>query len=268
MAAPCQAAAVEFGQKFRLLQNSVAECDGLFERRRRDVPDGGAGDHPMPHAADRVVEQHAHEAMIEPDRPASRRGDPGQGDPRQFEPALDPAPLILSLTLAAHDQARLDRLRNAHFPPERNFLAAHVTLFHHLPGPEHEATVATLSAECASLARFPVRVARLQSLGRGVALALESEPLTRLRARLGRRWADWLTAQDRQGFRPHVTIQNKVEPSAAKALLAELSAGFAPWTVEATGLSLWRYRGGPWEEAGSFPFAQDQLAGEPADGAG
>ncbi len=233
------------------------------------MPDGGAGDHMMPHPADRVVEQHAHEAVIEPDRPAAPGGDCGQGDPRELQPPPDPAPLILSLTIDAQDQARLDRLRDAHFPPERNFLAAHVTLFHHLPGPEHETIIAALASECADTTRFAVRVARVQSLGRGVALALEAEPLIQLRAGLARRWADWLTPQDRQGYRPHVTIQNKVEPAVAKRLLAELSAGFAPWTVAATGLSLWRYRGGPWEPAGSFDFsaASDQLVGEPADGA-
>ena len=56
-------------------------------------------------------------------------------------------------------------MRDAHFPPERNFLAAHVTLFHHLPGPEHAAIAAALAAVCAEWTPFPVRVARLQSLG-------------------------------------------------------------------------------------------------------
>ena len=178
----------------------------------------------------------------------------GKGAPGQRQPAVDAAPLILSLALAAEDQVRLDRLRDAHFPPERNFLAAHVTLFHHLPGSDHEEIAATLGETCAGLVPFPVRVARLLSLGRGVALALESDALLQLRAGLTRKWADRLTAQDRQGYRPHVTIQNKVDPPVAKALLAELSAGFAPWAVGAVGLSLWRYRGGPWEAAGSFRF--------------
>lgn len=220
----------------------------------------------MPNPADRIVEQHPHEAMVEPDRPVVSSSHGGQRDARQFQPALDPAPLILSLTLAAQDQARLNRLRDAHFPPERNFLAAHITLFHHLPGPEYDAIAARLTAAFATVTPFPVRVARLQSLGRGVALALDSDALIRLRAGLARTWADWLTAQDRQGYRPHVTIQNKVDPKVAKTLFAELSAGFAPRTIAATGLSLWRYRGGPWEAAGSFPFS-DQLVGEPADGA-
>lgn len=232
----------------------VAEGDGAVEQVGDDVADGRAGNDMMPHATDGIVEQHAHETVIEADGPAMDGSGGGQGNAGQFQPARDPAPLILSLTLAAEDQARLDRLREAHFPPERNFLAAHVTLFHHLPGAEHDAIAAGVAETCATVTAFPVRVARLQSLGRGVALGLDSGELLRLRAGLARRWAAWLTAQDRQGYRPHVTIQNKVDPAVARALLAKLSAGFAPWSAEATGLSLWWYRGGPWESAGGSPF--------------
>lgn len=181
-------------------------------------------------------------------------GDPRQPHPRQLQPAPDPAPLILSLALAPEGQARLDRLRAAHFPPQRNFLAAHVTMFHHLAGADLDAIDADLAATAAETAAFTVRVARLQSLGRGVALALEADPLLRLRAALARKWAGRLTAQDSQGYRPHVTIQNKVDPAAAKALLQELSKGFSPWEIAATGLSLWHYRGGPWEPAGAYAF--------------
>ena len=46
----------------------------------------------------------------------------------------DPAPLILTLKLDQASFTRLDALRQAHFPPERNWLSAHLTLFHHLPG--------------------------------------------------------------------------------------------------------------------------------------
>lgn len=45
----------------------------------------------------------------------------------------DDAPLILSLALDDEAQGRLDRLREAHFPPARNYLRAHLALFHHLP---------------------------------------------------------------------------------------------------------------------------------------
>lgn len=51
-----------------------------------------------------------------------------------------PQPLVLTLKL---DQTTFDlfnELRQQHFPPERNFLPAHVTLFHALPG-EHELNI-------------------------------------------------------------------------------------------------------------------------------
>ena len=49
-------------------------------------------------------------------------------------PAPAPAPLILTLALDADSQAHFDALRKQHFPPAINYLAAHLTLFHHLPG--------------------------------------------------------------------------------------------------------------------------------------
>jgi hypothetical protein len=92
-------------------------------------------------------------------------------------------------------------------------------------------------------------------LGRGVAFRLEAPEVAGLRARLAREWDGWLVPQDRQPWRPHVTVQNKVTPEVARETLQRLSAGFAPWEARAEGLLLWRYRGGPWEAAGEFPFA-------------
>ena len=43
-------------------------------------------------------------------------------------------PLVVTLLLEPSAQERFDRVRAAHFPAERNHLAAHVTLFHALPG--------------------------------------------------------------------------------------------------------------------------------------
>jgi hypothetical protein len=51
-----------------------------------------------------------------------------------------------------------------------------------------------------------------------------------------------------------VTVQNKVSPEEARATLATLQARFTAWEVRGEGLLLWHYRGGPWEEAGRFPF--------------
>ena len=155
-------------------------------------------------------------------------------------------PLVVTALLDEVAQARLDALRQAHFPPERNHLAAHVTLFHALPfDPSDDLTELALSADAV--------VSGVRSLGRGVALDLCCPPLVAVHRELQRRWSGRLTRQDEQGLRPHVTVQNKVDPAVARALHAELSAGFVPWTARVTGLGLWRYLGGPWEPVATFP---------------
>ena len=47
--------------------------------------------------------------------------------------SVDAAPIIVSALFGDADLAWLDALRRAHFPPARNQLPAHLTLFHHLP---------------------------------------------------------------------------------------------------------------------------------------
>ncbi len=254
MPAPTQAAAIELGQQRRLEPHGLAQRDRGFKRLRRDVAEGGALDELVPDPTKDVVEQHPHEAMIEANGPEFGGGHAGQDDPRQLEPPLDPAPLILTLALAPADQARFDRLREAYFPPERNVVGAHVTLFHQLPGLEAASAAAEIGALCRVRAPFAVAVTGLRSLGRGVAFTLASPKLTALRGVLAEKWASRLTRQDRQAFRPHVTVQNKVAPEQAAALLRRLAAGFEPFAIEAQGLALWRYRGGPWDAAGAFPF--------------
>lgn len=94
-------------------------------------------------------------------------------------------------------------------------------------------------------------------LGRGTAIRVEAPGLRALRAELARRFAPWLGAQDaRGGFSPHVTVQNKVEPAAARALFDELSATWSPRPAQVEGLDLWWYRGGPWEAAGAATFCR------------
>lgn len=166
----------------------------------------------------------------------------------------DAAPLILTLEMDPASFARLDALRRAHFPPERNHLPAHLTLFHALPGARLEEVSANLAVLAAQTPPPALRFTGLRSLGRGVAFTVESAPLTHLRGFLAGAWHDALTPQDRQSLRPHVTVQNKADPAAARALLAELQAGFTPWDGRGEALLLWHYRGGPWEAAARFPF--------------
>jgi 2'-5' RNA ligase len=162
-------------------------------------------------------------------------------------------PLVVTLLLDDEAQRRFDRLREAHFPPERNHLQAHVTLFHALPGEHVDAVRAELTA-AADRDAFEVAVTGLRFLGRGVAYTLESAELGTLRDRLAAAWRPWLTPQDRQKHAPHVTVQNKVAPAVARALHERLLADFVPETVPARGLGLWRYLGGPWEPVAALPF--------------
>lgn len=162
-------------------------------------------------------------------------------------------PLIVTLLLDDAAQQRFDRLRAQHFPPVRNHLAAHVTLFHALPGEHLDAVRADLAA-AADRPPFDVAVTGVRFLGRGVAYSLAAPEVAALRAGLVSAWLPWLTPQDRQEHAPHVTVQNKVAPPVARALHERLLAEFRPETVHAGGLGLWRYLGGPWEPVGEFAF--------------
>lgn len=165
-----------------------------------------------------------------------------------------PPPLVLTLTLDAATQAYFEALRQAHFPSALNHLAAHLTLFHQLPGTERAAVAARLQAVADSQRILPLQVTGLRPLGRGVAFRLENDELRALHRQLQVDFARQLTPQDQQKLQPHVTIQNKVAPAAATQLLAELQAGFVPFEAVGTGLHLWAYRDGPWESLAQFPF--------------
>lgn len=161
--------------------------------------------------------------------------------------------LIVTAELAGESQSLLDRLRRAHFPPERNHVAAHLTMFHALP-PSAETEVRNRLSNLARERAPRTVVAGLMDLGGGVAFRIVSDDLERIRASLANGLAGLLSAQDSGGWRPHVTIQNKVPARQARALLAALEAEFRPWQLGVSGLGLHRYLGGPWQRLGLFPF--------------
>lgn len=165
-----------------------------------------------------------------------------------------PRPFILTLRLDTATFARLDALRQAHFSPERNFLPAHITLFHALPGDQEVAIRQTLQTISAATPRIPLAFPTVRSLGRGVAITVASPALLDLRQQLATTWSDWLGAQDRQRYQPHVTVQNKVTAAVARQLYAQLSASWQAFRGEGEGLLLWRYCGGPWEHVMTFPL--------------
>ena len=166
-----------------------------------------------------------------------------------------PAPLIVTALLGRQDQARFNALRREHYPPERNMLDAHLTLFHQLPPSVADELKHRLSVETRGVRGPRAKVTGLMSLGGGVAYRLEAPELVNIREGLVDAFAGLLTPQDAGRWRPHVTIQNKVRPVLAKAVLTALSRDFVPREVEIAGLASWHYRGGPWEAHSRHMFA-------------
>ncbi len=161
--------------------------------------------------------------------------------------------LIVTAELGPEDQAIFDRLRAAHYPPERNVLHAHLTMFHALP-PSAEAESRQRLADASREPPPKARLHGLMDLGGGVALRIVSDDLDRIRGGLADCFAGLLSAQDDKGWRPHVTIQNKVPIRQARALLDALEADFRTRDVAIAGLGLHRYLGGPWERLAVYPF--------------
>jgi hypothetical protein len=98
------------------------------------------------------------------------------------------------------------------------------------------------------------RISAIIDLGRGTAFRVESEELEDVRADLALAFRGMLTPQDQAPWRPHITIQNKVEPKLAKVLQAQLRATFQPRPLAIRGLASWRYRGGPWDPIKTHVF--------------
>ena len=164
------------------------------------------------------------------------------------------APIIITADMGKADQAWANGLRRTHFPAERNFVDAHITLFHHLPPshlPEIKSRLAGLVAD------YPAPVAFLGDimlLGKAVAFRVDSPELLSMRAALADSFRGLLIPQDQAQPRLHITVQNKVEPPVAKALHAHLLDSFRPRPLAISGLSAHYYRGGPWEHIGRWSF--------------
>ena len=162
-------------------------------------------------------------------------------------------PLIVTADIGQSDFAWLDGLRRAHYPADRNRVRAHLTVFHALP-PSAESEVRTRLSDLAKGPRPKVAIEGLMDLGGGVAFRIVSPDLDRIRDQLAVSLHGLLGAQDSGGWRPHVTIQNKVPPKAARVLLSSLEHDFVRRPLAIHGLGLHRYLGGPWEQLARYAF--------------
>ncbi|MES2327718.1 MAG: 2'-5' RNA ligase family protein [Pseudomonadota bacterium] len=161
--------------------------------------------------------------------------------------------LIVTVEIAPPDLSWLDRLRRLHYPPERNQLPAHLTMFHALP-PSAEGGVRRSLGRLAAERPPRASIDGVMDLGGGVAFRIVSPELDAMRRELAANFRGLLSAQDSGGWRPHVTIQNKVAARDARQLLEVLERDFRPKPLGIAGLGLHRYLGGPWEPIERYAF--------------
>lgn len=159
---------------------------------------------------------------------------------------------ILTAELDDASFAWLDALRRQHFPPERNLLSAHLTMFHRLC----DAQIERLQDVAMPAEPIELNFDSLRFLGSGVAVNVRSPDLERLRRDIAGAVGGELSRQDGQRWTPHVTVQNKVAAETAKALFAALHETFTPRAGQATALLVWEYLGGPWRLVRRVAFAQ------------
>ncbi len=160
-------------------------------------------------------------------------------------------PFILTAALPPHIQGWAEGLRRAHYPPERNHLHAHVTIFHSF-APSLLDELKTFLPRIADEFSAPQgQVSGIMDLGTGTAIALSADPLLALRDLIAEHFHGSLTDQDLYEPRPHITIQNKVTKREARklqhalALEVELKQDAGPFAFPALELHL--YKDGPWE---------------------
>jgi hypothetical protein len=170
--------------------------------------------------------------------------------------ALEPSPasLVLTLEMDGESFAALDVLRRRHYAPERNFVPAHVTLFHRLPIERSREIKALLMKMVSGQKPIDIAAGEPKVLESGVAIFLHSPQLNALRDGLAREWSPWLDGQDQAaGYRPHVTVQTTDSEAQARKTVQAVRATRLP-RIRGVGLHLWRYRGGPWGHEQLFLF--------------
>jgi hypothetical protein len=156
-------------------------------------------------------------------------------------------PLVLTARINEHDLQPFEQLRKQHFPPAGNFLRAHLTMFHRLPGEYIGPILAELERTAADHPVIAAEVAGIRHLGAGVAFTIADPELVRVHTKLRSAFMPWLGGQDMQKWQPHITVQNKVSRLLADNLHQQLSGVFETRTLMIEGMDLWRYLGGPWQ---------------------
>ncbi len=168
------------------------------------------------------------------------------------------APFIVTAELPGDVFAWSDALRREHFPPERNKLAAHVTLFHAFAPSLRAELLGFLGGMAAEFAPPAASIEGIMNLGSGTAIALSSPGMLDIRAAIAEHFHGALTAQDQHPPRLHITIQNKVTAREAAALQRSLAPTIPAWRFAFPALAVHLYRQTHWEPQAKWSFRGKQ----------
>jgi hypothetical protein len=126
-------------------------------------------------------------------------------------------------------------------------------LFHQLP-PSLERELSARLAAAAEGPPPPAMITGIMDMGSGTGLRVESAALVALREEIASSFHGLLIPQDQGRWHPHITIQNKVDRAAARALQAELGSRDLARRFAFTGLGLHIYRNPHWEAVATWKF--------------
>jgi len=168
-------------------------------------------------------------------------------------------PLILTLQLEEKASQFFNDQRKKYFPAHINYLEAHLTLFHALP-PEEKIIVDIIQA-LSKRKIMDMEVTGLHNIGNGVVYTVASAALQSIHASMQQSFQPFLNGKDKQKLWPHITVQNKVTAFKSAELFKKLSQDFIPFSIRATGFSIFVYEGGPWQHLKDFPFEDDSYLG-------
>ncbi|CAF9929312.1 MAG: mannose-1-phosphate guanyltransferase [Heterodermia speciosa] len=168
---------------------------------------------------------------------------------------------VLTLQTNREFHERINDLRRQYFPAQLNKIDAHITLFHALPGSRLGFILSDLLEIARTEQRFRIQTIKPLQWTHGVALDANNHCAHRLWKLLERKWgsagADFLSKQDRGGFKAHYTIQNKVEKEVAKQTWEEVRDRFESDEGEVLGFTLYKYaKSGHWIYQQAFDFAE------------
>ncbi len=147
---------------------------------------------------------------------------------------------IITAKMDVQSFEKLNLLREKYFPKDRNFLQAHITLFHKLPE-SFDLKFMTLPTT-----PLPIEFTQPYFMGFGTAIEARSPELSQLRTQIKNQVSDVLTRQDHQLKKFHVTIQNKVPADQAKTFFHDFKNQWTPFSGEIVGLLIHEYLDGPW----------------------